>query len=102
MYQFEARFVDAENCCGFEYVVKGFKKQTGIGYASKPTSLPSTEEININTKMYQAAKKILGTLNSSISDTTESIQLVTSKKNIAVQETLALPKEISARDIPNN
>lgn len=102
LYQFEARFVDAENCCGFEYVAKGFKKHTGIGYASKPTSIPSTEEININTKMYQAAKKILDTLNSSISDTTESIQLVTSKENIADQETLALPKEISARDIPNN
>lgn len=37
-----------------------------------------------------------------MSDTTDSIQLVNSKENIAVQDTLALPKEISARDVPNN
>ncbi|HEO1800163.1 TPA: hypothetical protein VAM19_001237 [Acinetobacter baumannii] len=75
LYQFEARFTDAENCCGFEYIVKGFKKHTGSGYASKPTNLTTTEEIDINTKIYQAAKKILETLDTSVSDVSESIQL---------------------------
>lgn len=100
LYQFEARFTDAENCCGFEYIVKGFKKHTGNGYVSKPTSLPSAEEVDINTKIYQAAKKILETLNSSVSDATDSIQLLPSKDVIEAKTPITLAKDNSLIDGP--
>jgi len=102
LYQFEAKFTDAENCIGFEYIVKGFKKHTINGYSSKPTNLSSSEEITINTKLYQAAKRILETLNILPSDTPESIQLEPNTEiNVSPQSTV-LVEDSQSRDNPMN
>ncbi|OTG83545.1 hypothetical protein [Acinetobacter sp. ANC 4648] len=100
LYQFEARFNDTENCSGFEYIVKGFKRHTNNGYTSKPTSLSSSEEISINTKLFQAANKILGTLSIPPINTPDSIELECNAEINVSSELTVLTEDNHLRDGP--
>lgn len=95
LYQFEARFTDAENCSGFEYIVKGFKKQTANGYATKPTGLSSSEEISINTKLFQAANRILENLSCSSKLIDESTSLESDSSIINVSSESSVFTEVN-------
>lgn len=100
LYQFEARFTDAENCSGFEYIVKGFKKHTVNGYASKPTGLSSSEETSINTKLFQAANKILGNLSFSPVLIEENISLESDSSTNVISESSVLAEDNNLPDSP--